>query len=530
MSSGYLQISGPPERPTTLALVPVAVKEFRRHLLPLAAIFAGIALLVLAWGLLRDPTYTSSTTILVEDKNILGPLMEGRTVANDDVNRAVIANQVVVSRRIMGDILRVGGWMDDNPTPLEQDSLIDQIAGRTKVEVTDRGRARVPDPGLSLIKITYSDSDPDRAYRVTKRYGELLIAETAAAKARESRNAFEFIDSQVRRYQQTMAAAGGKLKDYRVANPDARPGADADVDSRIGELRRAVDSAQMDLIDLRSQEGQLRAQLSRESEFGGVSRSSQQRARMAELQAERDRLALTYTDAHPDVVRVEHQMRELQQQYAQGGSSRMAGTPSIIGTTASLNPLYGQLRGSLAEVRRQAAAAAARVSTAEAMLAREMARSRDIVSAEGTLSALTTDHEVNRELYQDLLRRRENARVAMSLDAGKTDFNFRIEEPARVPLRASGLRLMHFAGAGLLLAVAIPALLLTLLVKHDPRVRSPVQIERDLGLPVLGSIPVSYTRVAHAKLHRRALLAASLVLVVPLVYGVVLLLKLVGAP
>ena len=528
-SSGYLQVAGPPDRPTVLATLPMAAKEFRRHLLPLAAIFATIALGVLAWGMLRAPTYTSSTTILVEDKNILAPLMQGRTIANDDVNRAVMANQVVVSRRIMGDILRTGGWMDDNPTPLEQERLIDQISDRTKVEVTDRAKAKVPDPGLSLIKITYSDSDPQRAYRVTKRYGELLIAETAAAKARESRNAFEFIDSQVKKYQRTMAAAEGKLHTYRNANPDARPGADADVDSRIGELGRTIDTARLDLIDLRSQEAQLQSQLGHESEFGGVSRAGQFRARMAELQAEHDRLALTYTDAHPDVIRVEHQMRDLQQQYAQGGS-RTAGMPNIIGSSATLNPLYGQLRGNLAEVRRQAAAAAARVSTAEAMLAREMARSRDIVNSEGTLAELTTDHDVNRELYQDLLRRRENARVAMSLDAGQSDLNFHIEEPARMPLRPSGLRLMHFAGAGLLLAVAIPLLLLSMLVKHDPRVRSPVQIERDLGLPVLGSIPVNYTREARAQLNRRAVLAASLFLTVPLIYGVILLLKMVSAP
>ena len=46
-----------------------------------------------------------------------------------------------------------------------------------------------------------------------------------------------------------------------------------------------------------------------------------------------------------------------------------------------------------------------RLSAGEALLGQELARSRGIASSESRVAELTRDYEVNRDLYQDLLRR-----------------------------------------------------------------------------------------------------------------------------
>ena len=46
----------------------------------LATVFALIALGALVFGMLLPKKYNSSTTILVEESNIIQPLMEGRAV------------------------------------------------------------------------------------------------------------------------------------------------------------------------------------------------------------------------------------------------------------------------------------------------------------------------------------------------------------------------------------------------------------------------------------------------------------------
>lgn len=502
---------------SNLDMLPVLGKEFQRRAVFLTGIFLAIALLGLGIGLMLPKKYTSSTIILVEDRNIIAPLMEGRAVATSVVDRASILRQVAFSRRVMEEILKTGGWMADNPTPVEQDKLIEKIVGRTQIN----------NPRANLIEIAYSDSDAKRAYEVTKRFAELVIQESLATKERESSEAYAFIDSQVKQYHAKLTQAEADLEAFRQNNPDARPGTDTDVNARIGELRRVIETARMDLINQRSQETALQAQLSGESEITLVqTRAGQFRARLAELQSERDRLLLQYTDQHPDVVRVQHQIRDVEEDLRREESTPRAATAQALDGPAAFNPLYGELRSKLAEAHRSSAATTARIASAEDMLAGEMARSGRIASSESTLAELSRDYEVNRDLYQDLLKRRENARVSMNLDAEQRGLSFRIQEPAVMPLRPSGLRVMHVAGAGLMLALLVPVGLLFGLVKLDPRVRSPLQIEQEAGLPVLGSMPAYLTRPRRRQTFRRYGLAALLFLAVPLAYGLTYTLKL----
>lgn len=495
-----------------LAHVPVFREEIRRRPVLLASIFAGIALTALAVGALIPKKFASSTSILVKESSIITPLMEGRAVATGVSDRAALTKEVAFSRRVMHEILRVGGWLSSNPSPVEQDKLIERIISRTQIS----------NPQPNLIRITYSDPLPQRAFEVTKHLADLVIKESLDAKERESREAYQFINQQVEQYHKKLTNAEVRLEQYRNTNPDARPGVSAEVGSRINELSRQVENNKLNLIDLQSQASALRAQLSGESQVNAVETiAGALSSQLIDLRAERAQLLLNYTEQHPDVVRIQHQINDLQEQIR----AQRARPTRLIGASAELNPLYAELKSKLADTERQASATAARIASAEAMLAAVRDRGLNISAAEGDLAELTRDYEVNRDLYQDLLKRRENARVSMSLDAERRGLSFRIQEPAVVPLRPQGLRMLYVAIAGLVLAVLAPLGLLFALVKFDPRVRSSRQIEEMAGLPVLGSVPRYNTAAAHEIAHRRFTLAAGIAAAVPIIYGLTLILK-----
>jgi uncharacterized protein involved in exopolysaccharide biosynthesis len=276
----------------------------------------------------------------------------------------------------------------------------------------------------------------------------------------------------------------------------------------------------MDLADVSAQEGAVMSALSREGPLSTVSRATQANVQVAGLQAELDRLRLSYTDQHPDVVRLRAQIRDAQAQGRQAG-----GAAVLAGGTPTLNPVNQQLRAQLAEVRRQGAAAASRVATAQALLREELERSQTILDSQGEVASLTRAQNVNREMYEDLLARRENARVSMSLDTDGRSLGFQIQEPATMPLQSSGLRLAHFAMAGIILAIAVPLLLLSVLVRHDPRVRSSLQIEHAAGLPVLGTIPLYVSHNQAEERSRRTRLAMMLLAGVLATYVLVYVLR-----
>ena len=479
-------LSGPAGSPGAelFERLPMMLAELRRHGALLLAGFGLIALAFLAAGILMPRKYQSASTILVGEANIIAPLMEGRAVPTGVADRARIAREVIFSRAIMTEILKAGGWDEAGLAPLARERLVEEIKQRTRVD----------SPGANLIRITYTDADPERAFRVASRYAEFFISESLAAKERESREAFEFIAARVDEYHRKLTDAEERLKQFRASNLDARPGTDIDVRTRVAEIRSQIEGARTNLSELQMREAALQAQISGEAEVSDLrSRSAQFRLRIAELQAQLDTLRLDYTDSYPDVVRLRHQLEDTQAALAREEQAEASGARGSDVAAAS-NPLYQQLRSDLARVRSDMAALRARISENESLLQSELDRGRRVADSEASLAELTRDYEVNREIYQDLLRRRENARVSMSLDAEQRGLTFRIQESAALPLQPTGLRLMHFAAAGLGLGMAVPLGLLFALLQIDPRARSAQALAQTLPVPVLVSIPELRTR------------------------------------
>ncbi len=508
--------------PPLIDMLPMFLKEGRRHGLILTFIFAIIAIAALTAGLLWPKSYVASTTILAQSSDIIAPLLEGRAVPTGVTDRAGLARQVVFSRKVLTEAMQAGGWMESQPSPVEQERIMERIKDATQVT----------SPRPELVQITYRDSDPQRTFSVTKHLAELFIEESRATKERESREAFEFIDNQVSDYHKKLTSAEEGLLKYRSENADAQAGSAADANARISALRTQVEQARTNLMEQRSRESALVAQLSGESEVTAVqTREGLYRAQLIELQNQLDRLLLTYTEQYPDVVRTRMQMQDIQRQLKDEQDRRSTAvasgqTQSPFGNT-QFNPLYQELRTRLADLRREIAATQTRMSASEGMLNDELDRSRRIAASEGALAELTRDYVVNRDIYQDLLRRRENARVSMVLDEEQRGLTFRIQDPAILPLRPSGLRLLHFAAGGLGAGILAPFALLFALVQFDPRVRSARQLERTTGLVALATIPTYPTAGERIRNRARVAFAFAVVAAVLGAYALVYWFKVV---
>ena len=500
-------------------IVHVVLGEAWRRAVPMALLFALVALLVLAVALFVLPLkYTSATTILAQESDIIQPLLEGRAVATEVSDRAGIARQVVFSRKVLEGVLEAGGWLEDAPGPLERDRLIEGLRKRTVVR----------SPRENLIEITYSDNNPERAFKVTEAFAELFMQETLATKERESREAYEFINTQVGNYHAKLTSAESNLQDYRSRNADAQPGSATDVNTRIAALRTQVEQTRMALMEQNSRENSLASQLSGESAVTAVqTRENLFRAQLIDLQGQLNTLLLNYTEQHPDVVRLRHQMADIQRTIEEDArrprSTAQAGVAGI--DSAQMNPLYQQLRSQLAEARREAGVTQSRLAASQAMLDGELERGRRIALSEGTLAELTRDYEVNRDIYQDLLRRRENARVSMELDQKKRGLTMRIQDPAVMPLRPTGLSPSYFAMGGFALAALLPFGLLYLLARFDPRVRSRAQIEALMPGSVITVVPGYRTARERRHLYFKPTLVSVIVGAVLFAYAAAYVVK-----
>lgn len=467
-----------------LRLILVEAYQYRNVVVGL---FVIISLSVIAVGLNWPKVYTSTTTVYVEQRSIIQPLMDGAAVTTTVQDRARIAQEIIFSRKIIGEILEYAGWMEAGPSDIDQERIAEEI----------RGRSNVGNVGANLIKIAYRDTDPERAYKTAEKFAELLISESAGNKSRESRDAFEFIAKQTGEYHEKLLKAEMQLKEFRSKSVGTRPATESEVSSRINDLRRRIETSTMDLDEAKIKRNSLEKQLAGEAEVtASITREGQLQSRIAELNIQLDTLRLTYYDTYPDVVRINQQINDLKKAILDENERRESAKRNAksrgrnyVDEGVRLNPLYQKLRQELSITKTTIATLQARVRATKKLLNSELERARSRYGGEATLVELTRDYEVNRDIYQDLLRRRENARVSRNLDQEQRGLTMKIQEPAALPLRPSGLRFMHFLIGGLLLGILAPFAVITALIFADPRVRFSSVLSDKLRLPVMAVIP-----------------------------------------
>jgi polysaccharide chain length determinant protein (PEP-CTERM system associated) len=453
-------------------------------------IFVVVTSALVVWGLVFPKGYSASTAILVDEKNIIQPLMQGAAVTTEVADRARLAREVIFGRKVMQQILSETGHMKNDTSPEDQEYLIKKIIKQTTI--TSVGR--------NLIKIEYKDSDPRRAYLTTKLYADLFIAEALGTKAAESQAAFEFIDKQAQDYHEKLAHAEEALKQFRIENIDALPGSDSGIGSRLSTLQTRIEQATQELRETEIKKMSLEKQLSGEAEVvSAVTREGQYRARIAELQAQMETLRLNYHDSYPDIVRIRHQISDLNEailaeQRARVERRNHPKSPGAVVDEGVINsPMYQQLKRDLSQTQVQIDTLNARIAEARRQMHSDLERGKRVHGGEAMLAELTRDYQVNRDIYQDLLKRRENARVSMNLDKEKQGLSFRIQEPATMPLEPSGLRFGHFVLIGLLLGAALPFLLLFLRLQIDHRLRIGAWVAERHKLPLLTVVPHYWT-------------------------------------
>ena len=192
----------------------------------------------------------------------------------------------------------------------------------------------------------------------------------------------------------------------------------------------------------------------------------------------------SYTDDYPDIIALRQQIAEFKSLAAQGSSSG-----SGFLSSASNSPVYEKLRTRAAEARAEADSLRSRVVQTRALLSKELGRAGVSTKVERELSELSRDYEINKEIYEEMVKRRENARVSMTLGKEKQGVLYRIQEPANFPILPSGLRFVHWAAMGLFLGALLPFVLLAAFVKLDPRIRTSSSISEGLDLPLLTVVP-----------------------------------------
>ena len=221
-------------------------------------------------------------------------------------------------------------------------------------------------------------------------------------------------------------------------------------------------------------------------------------------------MRLSYHETYPDIVQIKSQINDLRESVKQSEKESNNTLPTVIDERVLNNPIYQQLQRDLYNANTTIKTLKARLLQTEKTIDTQIARARKVEEYQTKLQELTRDYDVNNERYTDLVRRREQARVSMSLNKERKGLTLRIDEPAYRPHSPSGLRFLHFLLAGPIVGISIPIGLCFLILQFDFRIRRASDITDGLGINILGSTP----HLASPVEARKQMISFSVVMVV----------------
>ena len=484
--------------------------EIRNHKGKMATIFAVVTLLVLAVGFIWPKKYESTALVFADEQNIIKPLLSGSAeVTKPEVDQAMVARDLVMSSQFLAQALVEANYAKKG---VDEGSLEPMVrAFRGGVMVTDAGRG--------YIRIGFRSSNAAQAYEMASALTNVFIRDSAHAKRRESREAYDFIDNQVNTYRQQLQGAEDKLKRFK----EQGAGKSADTSARVSQLRSQVSAQTLDLQIARSRRDELKKQLSQEQQFTNRQyKTDGLRDRLAQLQSQLDTLRLSYNDTYPDIVSLKQQIQDLKNAIQETENSPTQSQPQDSG---GINPVYAKLRGDLADAEVNVRTLELKLAASQKLLKDELDAAKQDAEYEAQLAELTRDYNVTKKMYESMLERKEKARLSVALDVEGQGVNYQIKEPPVYPTQPVGLRFVHFFLLAPIIGAIAPLGLLIAYIQLDPRIRFVERLEYSLpeSISVLAVVPHIDTPVER-RMHRHEwinlVIFVAVVLVVYAVIGV----------
>ena len=163
---------------------------------------------------------------------------------------------------------------------------------------------------------------------------------------------------------------------------------------------------------------------------------------------------------------------------------------------------------SLAESEANVAALQARAAEYERRYAELRAAAGKVPEVEAEYTQLNRDYAVTKQNYEALVARRESAQLSGDMDSNAGVMDFRIIDPARVPLSPSFPNRPLLSSAVLLAGILGGIALAFVLSQVRPTFADRRSLREATGLPILGTVTMIWTEAQRAR-HKRNLTALA---------------------
>jgi succinoglycan biosynthesis transport protein ExoP len=454
----------------------VATVMRRRKLF--AMIFFGVFLLVALVTFVTPRSYTTEAKMIAGNPNSVAQNPQLAQTGFSSLNSLLLPS-ATQSAETYAELI--------GETPVVE-HVISDLGLKTDVR-TLQGAVKVkPVTNTNIITARVTWSDPETSARIANDFANVFVAREAELVSSQASNAMEYLSKQLPAARRSLQVAENALSKFQsshniadmTAQTASMVNAAAAIDAKINQTQ--LDKQQAD-AQIASLSGQL-AGMSATS--GGGSSVAQNpvlptlRAQLSQLKVQLGSARQQYTDSHPTVIALKQQVADVEREIKRVPTTIIATTNTIA------NPVFQQVSQQLAIAR-----AASRSSEAQLTVLSSQQKSLkpQLAALPGNaaqLAELQRQKKLSEDVYSALQQKYNDASVSRAM--GISDVT--IVEPASAALAKKSPGILTNLTLGAIVGLALALGIVFLLEWFDGRIRDERDVEHELGLPVLATVPL----------------------------------------
>ena len=398
-------------------------------------------------------------------------------------------SQQVLSRTNLETVINDFGLFtgsDDRFRYLEE--KVDNLRERISVNISSDRRSE-----NDAFSISFQDKDPENVMKVANALASYFIDENLRLREAQAVGTSDFLEAELQNMKTRLEDVESQLKRYRESYMGELP-EQLDSNLRIldrlqehfGEVQQNLSEAKIRLVALQNGATAVRDQST--TVIIGQD-NAEETNDINQMKAQLESLLTRYTERHPDVVRLQARILEnekqaeirAQSEFKDSGSDGPGQDQPVV-----LSPQY---RSQYTEITQEMRRLEADIADTKRQIDIYQRRIENTPKREQELLSLRRDYQNIQTSYNSLLERKLESEIAVNMERKQKGEQFRILDPARQPQKPVKPDMQKLfimvVGAGLAIAAGI----IFLLEYLDNSFKRPDDIEAELDLPLLCTIP-----------------------------------------
>ena len=493
MSDSTFPIPGTQKEKTHPVLTRSSIREFldlavrRRWLIVIFVLLGFVVGGGLTW--VKIDRYRSSAVILVaqpmsQERSV--SLVGGRTVPESVMS----ATQKVLSRSNLQQVIDEFHLSKDHVKRHGYEPVIESLRNTINIESKGTGGPEEPEGHIEALTISFAHQDPMTAMKVTAKLASQYLDENAPHREQPFEETTEFLEQELEVAQQALEQQETLLSEYKRKFLRELPG-------QLETNLRTLDRLQLEKIRIQEALNGLHSRMAlvRKSimNYGIDSSPLQQHANgrgrdpsaiyLSELKKTLEHMTSEGIDDQSGITFLKNQIEKLE------GEAARRTTQGHKPEVPNSEPYVVELRNERDDLKTQIANLTAKLKKTSAAMTVLDGRIQRTPEREQELLALERKYDLLKENYHHLHQKRINARISENLENSQKEDQFRILDPANVPVKPEGWPRVFIALGGLAGSVGLGFGLAVLLEYLYPTFRRSVDVEVSLGFPLLATIP-----------------------------------------